>query len=84
MIKNGLAEALKQMNKDIQDIKEVIDHIQANKATIKTENVDMIIGMVISLLQDDVALSAINNMLDTTGLLYSTSHVKTGVYYPIK
>ena len=84
LIKNGLAEALKPMNKDIQDIKEVIDHIQANKATIKTENVDMIIGMVISLLQDDVALSAINNMLDTTGLLYSTSHVKTGVYYPIK
>lgn len=84
LINKGIAEALKPMNKDIQEIKEVTDHIKANKETIKEENVDLITGMVISLLQDDMPLFAINNMLDTTGLLYSTSHVKTGVYYPIK
>ena len=84
LINKGIAEALKPMNKNIQEIKEVTDHIKANKETIKEENVDLITGMVISLLQDDMPLFAINNMLDTTGLLYSTSHVKTGVYYPIK
>lgn len=84
MINKGIAEGLKSMNKDIQEIKEVTDHIKANKEAIKEENVDMITGMVISLLKDDTPLFAINNMLDTTGLLYSTSQVKTGVYYPIK
>lgn len=84
LINKGIAEALKPMNKDIQEIKEVTDHIKANKETIKKENVDLITGMVASLLMDDVPFSTINNMLDTTGLLYSTSHIKTGVYYPIK
>ena len=71
------------MNKDIQEIKEVTDHIKANKETIKEENVDMIIGMVVSLMKDNVSFSAINNMLDTTGLLrlQSASDVMTGNYY---
>lgn len=81
LINKGIAEALKPMNKDIQEIKEVTDHIKANKATIKEENVDMITGMVISLLQDNVELSIINNMLDTTGLLQSSNYVMTGNYY---
>ena len=83
MIQKGIAEALKPMNKDIQEIKEVTDHIKANKETIKEENVDMIIGMVVSLMKDNVSFSAINNMLDTTGLLrlQSASDVMTGNYY---
>ncbi|MBE6276018.1 MAG: integrase [Bacteroides sp.] len=84
LINKGIAEALAPLNKKLEDVKEVTNHIKANKATIKEENVNLITGMVISLLQDDIPLFAINNMLDTTGLLYSTSHVKTGVYYPIK
>ena len=84
LINKGIAEALKPMNKDIQEIKEVTDHIRANKETIKEENVGMIINMVYSLLMDDVALSAINNMLDTTGLLQSSSYVMTSNYYTIK
>lgn len=86
MIQKGIAEALKPMNKDIQEIKEVTDHIKANKETIKEENVDMIIGMVVSLMKDNVSFSAINNMLDTTGLLrlQSASDVMTGNYYLIK
>ena len=83
MINKGIAEALKPMNKDIQEIKEVTDHIKANKETIKEENVDMIIGMVVSLMKDNVSFSAINNMLDATGLLrlQSASDVMTGNYY---
>lgn len=84
LINKGIAEGLKSMNKDIQEIKEVTDHIKANKATIKEENIDLITGMVVSLLQDDMPLFAINNMLDTTGLLYSSTHVMTGNYYSVK
>ncbi|MBR2493511.1 MAG: tyrosine-type recombinase/integrase, partial [Paludibacteraceae bacterium] len=84
LINKGIAEGLKSMNKDIQEIKEVTDHIKANKEAIKEENVDMITGMVISLLKDDTPLFAINNMLDTTGLLYSSTHVMTGNYYSVK
>jgi len=86
MINKGIAEALKPMNKDIQEIKEVTDHIKANKETIKEENVNMIIGMVVSLMKDNVSFSAINNMLDATGLLrlQSASDVMTGNYYLIK
>ena len=83
LINKGIAEALKTMNKDIQEIKEVTDHIKANKATIKEENVDMIVGMVGSLLKDDVPFATINNMLDSTGLLgvQSASDVITGSYF---
>jgi len=86
LINKGIAEGLKSMNKDIQEIKEVTDHIKANKETIKEENVNMIIGMVVSLMKDNVSFSAINNMLDTTGLLrlQSASDVMTGNYYLIK
>ena len=67
----------------MEDVREVTDHIKANKETIKEENVNMIIGMVISLMKDNVPFSAINNMLDTTGLLrlQSASDVMTGNYY---
>lgn len=83
LINKGIGETLKHMNKDIQEIKEVTDHIKANKATIKEENVDMIVGMVGSLLKDDVPFATINNMLDSTGLLgvQSASDVITGSYY---
>ena len=37
---------MKPMNKDIQEIKEVTDHIKANKKTIKEENVNMIVDML--------------------------------------
>ena len=79
-----LTEALKPINKDIQEIKEVTDHIKANKETIKEENIDMIIGMVASLVKDDTPISSIINMLETTGLVNSVSDVMTGNYYPIK
>ena len=84
MINKGIAEALKPINKDIQEIKEVTDHIKANKETIKEENIDMIIGMVASLVKDDTPISSIINMLETTGLVNSVSDVMTGNYYPIK
>jgi len=84
LINKGIAEALAPLNKKLEDVKEVTDHIKTNKETIKEENVDMITGMVISLLKDNVELSVINNMLDTTGLLYSSTHVMTGNYYPIR
>lgn len=84
LLDKRLAEALAPLNKKLEDVKEVTDHIKANKATIKAENVDMIVGMVCSLLQDDMPLFAINNMLDTTGLLYSSTHMMTGNYYPIR
>ena len=86
LINKGIAEALAPLNKKMDDVKEVTDHIRANKETIKEENVGMIINMVYSLLMDDVALSAINNMLDTTGLLrlQSASDAMTGNYYLIK
>ena len=76
LLDKRLAEALAPLNKKLEDVKEVTDHIKANKETIKEENVDMITGMVISLLKDDTPLFAINNMLDTTGLLYSSTHMK--------
>ena len=83
LINKGIGETLKHMNKDIQEIKEVTDHIKTNKATIKEENVEMIVGMVGSLLKDDVPFATINNMLDSTGLLgiQSASDVITGSYY---
>jgi len=84
LINKGIAEALAPLNKKLEDVKEVTDHIKTNKETIKEENVDMITGMVISLLKDNVELSVINNMLDTTGLLYSSTHMMTGNYYPIR
>ena len=83
MIQKGIAEAIAPLNKQLEDVKEVTNHIKANKETIKEENVDMIIGMVVSLMKDNVSFSAINNMLDTTGLLrlQSASDVMTGNYY---
>ena len=86
LINKGIAEALAPLNKKLEDVKEVTDHIKTNKETIKEENVNMIIGMVISLMKDNVPFSAINNMLDTTGLLrlQSASDVMTGNYYLIK
>jgi integrase len=86
MIQKGIAEAIAPLNKQLEDVKEVTNHIKANKETIKEENVDMIIGMVVSLMKDNVSFSAINNMLDTTGLLrlQSASDVMTGNYYLIK
>lgn len=86
LLDKRLAEALSPLNKKLEDVREVTDHIKANKETIKEENVNMIIGMVISLMKDNVPFSAINNMLDTTGLLrlQSASDVMTGNYYLIK
>ena len=86
LLDKRLAEALSPLNKKLEDVREVTDHIKANKETIKEENVNMIIGMVISLMKDNVPYSAINNMLDTTGLLrlQSVSDVMTGNYYLIK
>ena len=83
MIQKGIAEAIAPLNKQLEDVKEVTDHIKANKETIKEENVNMIIDMVVSLMKDNVSFSAINNMLDTTGLLrlQSASDVMTGNYY---
>ena len=83
MINKGIAEAIAPLNKQLEDVKEVTDHIKANKETIKEENVNMIIDMVVSLMKDNVSFSAINNMLDTTGLLrlQSASDVMTGNYY---
>lgn len=86
MIQKGIAEAIAPLNKQLEDVKEVTNHIKANKETIKEENVNMIIGMVVSLMKDNVSFTAINNMLDTTGLLrlQSASDVMTGNYYLIK
>lgn len=83
MIQKGIAEAIAPLNKQLEDVKEVTNHIKANKKTIREENVVMIIGMVVSLMKDNVPYSAINNMLDTTGLLrlQSASDVMTGNYY---
>ena len=83
MIQKGIAEAIAPLNKQLEDVKEVTNHIKANKETIKEENVDMILDMTISLMKDGVSLSAINNMLDISGLLkrQSTSDVMTGNYY---
>ena len=84
LINKGIAEALAPLNKKLEDVKEVTDHIKANKETIKEENIDMIIGMVASLVKDDTPISSIINMLETTGLVNSVSDVMTGNYYPIK
>ena len=67
-----------------KELTPVLEHINTNKATIKQDNIPMIVEMVVSLMKDKVPVSSIINMLDTTGLLYSMSNVVTGMYIPIR
>ena len=85
LINEGVAAAMKDAKEDFKkELAPVLEHINTNKATIKQDNVPMIVEMVVSLMKDKVPVSSIINMLDTTGLLYSMSNVMTGMYIPIR
>lgn len=85
LINEGVAAAMKDAKEDFKkELAPVLEHINTNKATIKQDNVPMIVEMVVSLMKDKVPVSSIINMLDTTGLLYSMSNVMTGMYIPFK
>lgn len=85
LINEGVAAAMKDAKEDFKkELAPVLEHINTNKATIKQDNVPMIVEMVVSLIKDKVPVSSIINMLDTTGILYSMSDVMTGMYIPIR
>lgn len=85
LINNGIAEAMKDVKEDLKkELAPVLNHIEANKTTIQPDKVPMVIEMVVSLLKDRTPASSIINMLDTTGLLFSTTDVMTGMYIPIR
>ena len=85
LINEGVAAAMKDAKEDFKkELAPVLEHINTNRATIKQDNVPMIVEMVVSLMKDKVPVSSIINMLDTTGLLYSMSNVMTGMYIPIR
>lgn len=85
LINEGVAAAMKDAKEDFKkELAPVLEHINTNKATIKQDNVPMIVEMIVSLIKDKVPVSSIINMLDTTGILYSMSDVMTGMYIPIR
>lgn len=85
LIYEGIATAMKDVKEDIKkELVPVLSHIEENKATIQPDKVPMVIEMVVSLLRDRIPASSIINMLDTTGLLFSTTDVMTGMYMPMK
>lgn len=85
LIYEGITAAMKDVKEDFKkELPPVLSHIEASKETIRADKVPMVIEMVVSLLKDKIPASSIINMLDTTGLLYSTTDVMTGMYIPIK
>lgn len=49
MIKKGIEEGLKPLNKELSDIKEVMQYITINKRSIRPVNARRLIAMVVSL-----------------------------------
>ena len=73
MIKKGIEEGLKPLNKELSDIKEVMQYITINKRSIRPVNARRLIAMVVSLEKDNTPAQTIINMLEASGIIGSVS-----------
>ncbi len=62
VIKKGIEEGLKPLNKELSDIKEVMQYITINKRSIRPVNARRLIAMVVSLEKDNTPAQTIINM----------------------
>lgn len=85
MIKEGIEEGLKPLNKELSDIKEVMQYITINKRSIRPVNARRLIAMVVSLEKDNTPSQTIINMLEASGIIGSVSVTMTGgQYFPMQ
>ena len=85
MIKEGIEEGLKPLNKELSDIKEVMQYITINKRSIRPVNARRLIAMVVSLEKDNTPSQTIINMLEASGIIGSVSVTMTGAqYFPMQ
>lgn len=85
MIKEGIEEGLKPLNKELSDIKEVMQYITINKRSIRPVNARRLIAMVVSLEKDNTPSQTIINMLEASGIIGSVSVTMTGEqYFPMQ
>ena len=85
VIKKGIEEGLKPLNKELSDIKEVMQYITINKRSIRPVNARRLIAMVVSLEKDNTPAQTIINMLEASGIIGSVSVTMTGgQYFPMQ
>ena len=85
VIKKGIEEGLKPLNKELSDIKEVMQYITINKRSIRPVNARRLIAMVVSLEKDNTPSQTIINMLEASGIIGSVSVTMTGgQYFPMQ
>lgn len=72
-------------NKELSDIKEVMQYITINKRSIRPVNARRLIAMVVSLEKDNTPAQTIINMLEASGIIGSVSVTMTGgQYFPMQ
>ena len=85
VIKKGIEEGLKPLNKELSDIKEVMQYITINKRSIRPVNARRLIAMVVSLEKDNTPAQTIINMLEASGIIGSVSvTMPCGQYFPMQ